>query len=110
MPYQGSAEYDELLSRNIVFLDLYDTVVNNTVLECIVRSTPIVCNRLPALIELLGPDYPLFFTTLEEASDLLERLDLLELAHYHLQTLPKYSLSQSHFRSSLVRGGIYQSL
>jgi hypothetical protein len=108
--YQDSLEYDELLSRNIVFLDLYDTVVNNTVLECMVRATPLVCRRLPALIELLGYDYPLFFTTLEEAAALLERLDLLELAHYHLQALPKQVLSQSYFRDSLVRGGIYQGL
>ena len=33
----------------------------NTVVECIVRCTPLVINRLPALEEYLGEDYPLFY-------------------------------------------------
>jgi hypothetical protein len=42
-------KYDELLSRNAVFLNLLDASASNTVVECIVRNTPILVNRLPAL-------------------------------------------------------------
>ena len=53
-------EYDELLSKNIVFINLVDASTVNTVLECIVRNTPIIVNKHPAVVELLGEDYPLY--------------------------------------------------
>jgi hypothetical protein len=53
--------FDTLLSENIVFLNLTDASACNTVVECIVRNTPIIINRLPALEEVLGVDYPGFY-------------------------------------------------
>jgi hypothetical protein len=110
LAYQSPGDYDNLLSNNLVFLDLYDTVVNNTVIECIVRRTPVICNRLPSLVELLGPDYPLFFSDLEEAAVKAEDLSLIEKAHQHLSTIPTHIFSQSSFRDSVARGEIYRSL
>jgi hypothetical protein len=54
-------QYDSLLAENIVFINLIDASAVNTVLECIVRNTPIVVNRHPAIVEMLGPHYPLYY-------------------------------------------------
>jgi polysaccharide pyruvyl transferase WcaK-like protein len=64
-------EYDVLLSKNIVFINLINASAVNTIIECIVRNTPIIVNRLPATVELLGESYPLFYTTIADATDLL---------------------------------------
>ena len=54
--------YDKLLTENIVFINLVDASAVNTVIECIVRETPIIINKLPSIVELLGEKYPLYFT------------------------------------------------
>ena len=111
IPYLDAAAFDTLLARNIVFLDLYDTVVNNTVLECIVRGTPLVCNRLPALVELLGEEYPLFFTSsLQEAAAKAEDLDLIARAHEHLMRIPKKMFTGEAFAESIANSSIYRAL
>ena len=108
--YLNPAEFDEMLTSSIVFLDLYDTVVNNTVIECIVRNTPILCNRLPGLVELLGEDYPFFFRSLAEAADKAEDPALIRAAVAHLRDLPKDVFEGSHFLKSVVADPIYSEL
>jgi hypothetical protein len=110
LPYHDADAYDVLLSESVVFLDLYDTVVNNTVIECIVRGTPIVCNRLPALVELLGEEYPLFFSSLEEAAQKADDFDLIRAAAQHLQSIPKNQFTGTAFARSVADGAIYRSL
>ena len=104
------ADFDALLSRNIVFLDLYDSTVNNTVIECIVRATPIVCNRLPALVEMLGPNYPLFFTSLDEAAAKAEDMKLIEETAAYLRALPKEVFTGEYFAGSVTSSELYRSL
>lgn len=108
--YLEPAAFDELLSASVVFLDLYDTVVNNTVVECIVRGTPVVCNRLPALVELLGADYPLFFDTLGEAAAKAEDASLVLRAARHLQAMPKHVFTGEYFAASLMDSAICRNL
>lgn len=110
LAYQSAAGYDQLLSNNIVFLDLYDTVVNNTIIECVVRRTPVLCNRLPSLEELLGAGYPLFFSNLEEAAAKADDLALIEQAHRYLAAIPQDKFSQDNFRDSVANSDIYQGL
>jgi hypothetical protein len=57
----SNSKYDNLLSENIVFIYLVDASAVNTLNECIVRNTPILVNRHPAVVELLGEKYPLYF-------------------------------------------------
>lgn len=57
----SNEEYDDLLTENIVFLNLVDGSAMNTVIESIIRNTPIVINRIPCVVEILGPDYPLYY-------------------------------------------------
>ena len=57
----SNEDYDTLLSENIVFLNLIEPSAVNTLIECIVRNTPVVVNKHPAVVELLGEDYPLYY-------------------------------------------------
>lgn len=110
LPYHDAAAFDDLLSESVVFLDLYDTVVNNTVVECIVRGTPIVCNRLPALEELLGEEYPLFFSSLDEAAKKADDFRLIRAAAEHLRAIPKEQFTGAAFARSVADSAIYRSL
>ena len=56
---------------HIVFVDLYDASANNALVECVIRNTPILINKIPGVIDYLGEDYPLYFNTLEEIPNLL---------------------------------------
>lgn len=84
IPTLNDAEYDKLLSENVVFINLVDASAVNTVIECIVRRTPLVVNRLPAVEEYLGKDYPLFYNTLEEAEALLNDINKLKEGYEYL--------------------------
>ena len=61
-------EYDLLMQNSVVFLCLFDASAVNTLLECIRFKTPVLVNPLPAVVEYLGPHYPLYYDTLEEAA------------------------------------------
>ena len=89
LPLCDDQAYDKLLAENLVFLCLLDASAVNTVIECIVRNTPIVINRLPALEELLGSDYPLFYMDFHEAADILGDLDVIRRGHHHIKRLDK---------------------
>lgn len=67
----GSAAYDAILGRSVVLTEVFDASANNVVVECLARCTPIVVNRHPAVIEYLGPDYPLYFDRIEDVPDLV---------------------------------------
>jgi len=104
-------DYDELLSQNIVFLDLYDTNANNAVIECIARGTPILINRHPATIEYLGEEYPFYFDSLKEANEKLNNIDLIRDTHQYLMTFDKRKQTTiEYFKQQLKDSEIYQSL
>ena len=91
---KSETEYDDLLSENIVFIDLYDTGANNTVLECIARNTPIIINKTPGVIEYLGNDYPLYFNELSEVPTLIDRY---KEGYNYLKTMDKGIFNIDHF-------------
>ena len=93
---QTFAEYDEILSKNVVFIELFDASANNTVLECIIRNTPIIVNRLPAVIEYLGDAYPLYFTNLNQVNDLLSTENIIK-ANEYLKNLNKTEFKIEYF-------------
>ena len=103
-------EYDDLLSRNIVFLDLYDSSANNVIVECIRRNTPVMVNPLPAVREYLGDDYPFYFDSLEEAAvKILDRSYIRE-AYEYLAGLDKRELDGRYFYQSLRDSAVYRNL
>ena len=105
-----SDAYDKLFVNNIVFLHLYDSSANNALIECIVRHTPVLVNRIPAVMEYLGDDYPFYFNTLDEAAEKCRDFALVEKAHDYLCGLPKYKYDGDYFCRSLVESNIYRSL
>ena len=111
IPYLGPGEYDTLLSQNLIFLDLYDSSANNVIVECIVRSTPVLVNPLPAVREYLGAAYPLYFHTLEEAAEIVRDTDRISAGHDYLRRLPwKGELAGEAFRRAFAATDIYRGL
>jgi hypothetical protein len=96
----NDTDYDNLLSENIVFINLVDVSAANTIIECIARNTPICINRHPAIIEYLGVDYPLFYDNFNMASDLLNNLGIINCAHLYLKELDKTKLDINTFINS----------
>jgi hypothetical protein len=94
-------KYDLLLSKNVVFIDLFDAAANNTVLECIVRNTPIIVNKLPPIFEYLGQNYPLYFDKLDEVQYLLTDQQILK-AHLYLKELNKTDITIKYFTEKLM--------
>ncbi len=109
LPTASDAEYDVLLKQNIVFIKLLDAGAVNTVLECVVRNTPIVVNRLPSIVEILGDDYPLFYDDIGSVPDLLT-LETVTAAHAYLKALDKTKVSGTYFIQSIVSSDVYKSL
>jgi hypothetical protein len=104
-------EYDHLLSEAIVFIHLCDSSATNTVIECMVRNTPILINRSQPVEEYLGKDYPFYYSCLEEANEKLQNEDLIQAAHEYLVDHPgKQELTDRHFVSSFVNSSIIQHL
>lgn len=99
--------YDALLRENIVFLHLVDCSAVNTVLECIVRNTPIIVNRHPALEELLGTEYPGFYSSIPQVPFLCDSFDKIKAMHVYLTRLDKSKYDIQLFLTRLkeiVRG------
>ena len=102
--------YDHLLSQNIVLLDCWDTSANNTVVECIERSTPILCPKLPALIEYLGIDYPFCFEDIPSITSLLT-LEKIRECHEYLNLIKiSDKLSIKKFIQGIESSHIYRRL
>jgi hypothetical protein len=111
LPHLGNEAYDELLSRNIVFIQLYDASANNTVVECLARATPLLVNPLPAVVEYLGPEYPFYYTDLEAAAALVMDLDRVRDTHSYLLEHPlRVKLTGEYFRQSLADSDVYALL
>jgi hypothetical protein len=70
--------YDEILTENIVFTRLLGSSCNNGVIECIVRKVPLLINKLDAVVEYLGEDYPFYYSNLNEAKAKAENKNLID--------------------------------
>lgn len=55
------AAYDDAMASSIVIMEAWGAAANNVVVECIARGTPLLVNRLPAIVEYLGEDYCFYF-------------------------------------------------
>jgi hypothetical protein len=104
-------DYDQLLSESVVFLDLYDSSANNAIIECIVRNTPLIVNPLPAVVEYLGKDYPLYYHSLSEAESLLQDEAKILEAHLFLKhTLDKTPLDGSCFMHTFANSTLLDTV
>ena len=101
MFYVNKKKYNDLLSKNIIFIDLYDSTANNTIVECIIRNTPILVNKIEGVIDYLGDNYPLYFNNLEEIPDLIKNENILK-AHEYLLNMNKKDLQIDYFTNNLM--------
>jgi hypothetical protein len=69
-------EYEKIFVNSCMYLDLEDTTANNVILECIKFNTPVIVRKIPAVIEYLGVNYPLYFEN-EKDLHILESADYL---------------------------------
>jgi tetratricopeptide (TPR) repeat protein len=102
-------DYDDLLSMNIAFVDLYDSSANNAIIECMARATPLLVNPIPAVKEYLGADYPMYFNTLEEAAEKALDTSLILKTHEYLKSCEtRHKLSADFFLDSFCNSDVYQ--
>ena len=106
----SNKEYDELLSKNIVFLDVYDMSASNLIVECIVRNTPILISKHPAVVEYLGEDYPFYFTNIEEATEKLKEDDIIKNTYQYLVKMDKSKFTRNYFVKSVYNSDLYKTL
>lgn len=103
-------DYDKLLTENIVFINLVDASAVNTVIECIIRDTPIIINNHPAVVELLGENYPLYFNSNynsyfemnTEIVNLLKDTNNIKKAYTYLKGLDKSKFNIDTFKSNFI--------
>jgi hypothetical protein len=100
-------KYDEILSKYVVFIKLFDASAVNTLIECIVRNTPIIINKLPAVVEYLGENYPLYYNNIEEVPNLLQikffKTNNIYKAYRYLKEMNKDFLKIETFIDSLKK-------
>ena len=100
-----NGDYDDLLTKNIVCIILVDASAVNTIVECIVRNTPIIVNKIPPVVELLGEKYPLYlkgdhidYVSLnQEFGALLSNPNRIKNAYKYLTKLDKTKFSIDYF-------------
>ena len=93
-------EYDEYLSKNIVFIDLWDAAANNAVLECICRNTPLIVNKVAGVVDYLGDSYPLYFTSISDIPNLM-KIENIMRAHKYLKNMNKDDITLDRFVKDL---------
>ena len=89
MEYTDNPEFDDLLTKNVVFLNLVDGSAINTLLECFVRNTPVFVNRHPAAVEVLGEQYPMYYNRPSDVNTLLQQPQLIFNTHVYLKKQDK---------------------
>ncbi len=107
--YPKQSNFDEILSHNPVFIDHYDLNTDPVLTQCIVRNTPMIIRRHPAAEEVLGKDYPLFFSDLNQVSALLNESSILE-GHVYLANISKKDHYHPALLQTLEASEIYQCL
>lgn len=95
-------DYDKYLSANIGFVNLFDSSANNAIVECIARNTPILTNKIPAVVEYLGPDYPFYFNNEHDVFSLLNNEKILD-AHRYLSNMNKDWITGEYFTLDLIK-------
>jgi hypothetical protein len=87
-------DYDLFLAESVLFLDLIDCSASNAIVEAIMNEVPLLTRRIPATVEYLGTDYPLYFDSLSAVGELL-REEKMEAVQSTLRALkPSISVQQ----------------
>lgn len=108
--YISTQEYEEELSKSLIFIDMYDSSCNNTILECIIRNTPMIICKLPTVVEYLGDEYPLYFENIEEMNYKSNNIELIYEAHEYLKKIDKKKFHIKTYLKEIYHSEIYKNL
>jgi hypothetical protein len=96
--------YEQIFTNSCMYLDLEDTTANNVILECIKFNTPVIVRKMPAVIEYLGINYPLYFEN-EQELNMLENSDylcsMIKYANVYLQIMNKSHILCETFNNKI---------
>ena len=82
-------------------MDLEGASANNGVIESMRRNTPLLINRIPAVVEYLGNQYPFYFSNLDEANYKINNLNLIQDTHVYLKNMDKKIIDIKNFINSI---------
>jgi hypothetical protein len=100
-----------IFATGVLFAYLYDANADPVVLECIGSATPILVNRHPGAVQYLGPEYPLYFESLEDAARKILDIDAIESAHRHLcADEVRHRVTPDAFLSAIHESAVYAGL
>ena len=104
---QNFWEYDQYIKQNIVIVDIWGATANNAILEAIALNIPFLVSKLPATVEYLGMDYPLFFSNYSEIENIInqhpaELRKILQHANEYLKMMDKSKFTLDEFSHGLI--------
>ena len=105
----SNEKYDNLLSENIVLFDFYDISASNLLVECIVRNTPMIIKKHPAVIEYIGEEYPLYFENLSDVSAMITS-EKIKSAYGYLCELDKSRYTINKFLKDFMGSEIVKKI
>jgi hypothetical protein len=103
LKWLSDEEYDNITLNSIIVLDQINSSANNVVIECIARNIPVICNRLPAVEEYLGTDYPLYFENIEDIETLVKDNKKILDGYQHLKKMNKNDLHIETFIKNILK-------
>lgn len=89
VPQLDARGYDERLATHVACTQLYGAAANNSVIECIARTTPLLINRSKPVEYYLGKEYPLYYNNLNDAPQVGFDQQRVQAAHQYLKELDK---------------------
>lgn len=111
--YLSDSDYDQLLNSNVIFLDLIDCSAVNTLIECMVRNTPLIINYSDTAAEYLGTKYPLFYYKDQDFEEQINKLllhDNIKKGYKYLKRMNKDFLRIEEFIRQFKSSSIYNKL
>jgi hypothetical protein len=66
-----------------------------------VRNTPIVINKIPPVVELLGEKYPLYYENINEVKSMIT-YDKIQKTYKYLKSLNKKKLDINYFMNDFI--------
>ena len=105
--YKDFRKYDNDVITSIIIIPLYNASANNSILEIMASNTPAFITRLPATEEYLGPNYPMFYSHVDEINTILSDKNLFKKkytdTHNYLKNMDKSDLTYERFYSDLLK-------
>lgn len=100
-------EYDTIILNNIIIIHLINASANNAILELMYLNIPFFVNKLDAVIEYIGNDYPLYFNSLKEIEEIINNKELLikkmKAGTNYLKKINKHDISLKYFNSEMLK-------